>query len=210
MAQITAAAAVVIIFLIMPFFFFRIYDRRSQSVAIVWQKSICNVRRRRMMMMVMVIIGWRRIISTLQSILVKEIFGWWVEATRVYWLCHVEILSGCGSVRNGRRRVHWIQVRVCHGYGCGIGNVVYNGWRWTRQLSRGNCIRRLSISRTGNFSLRSACRKKIAQLSFIATVGSLRGSAAAAVVVQSRGRRSIRCNKQLICFREVTRRETRV
>lgn len=211
MAQITAAAAttaVVVIFLVVPLFLFRVDDWRCcQAVAVVWQKSICNRVGRRWMMVVMMVIG---IISALQSVLMKEILGRWVKATRVNGLRHVKVLGRCGSIWNRRRRVHGIQIGI-GGSDCRwISDVVHDGRRRTRQLSRRNRIRLLNVRGVADFPFGTTRREKISQLSLIAAIRSLSGSRNACVVVYTGWGSPIRSDQQLISFGEVTRRETRV
>lgn len=163
------AVAVVVIFLIMPFLFFRVHDRWRQSVAFIRQKPIWDVWRRRMMMMVMVV----GIISTLQSVLMKEILGRRIEATGVYRLRHVEIFSG-SAVRNGRRRVHGVEIGIRDSDSRWVWNVVDDRRRRAWYLTSPDRVRRLNVPRVRDFSLRPTCWEEVSQLRLVATVGSWR------------------------------------
>lgn len=160
--------------------------------------------RRRVMM---VIVG---VIAALEmSVLMEQIFGRWVEASRVDRLGHVEIFGWCRTVGHGRGWVHGrVKIGVGDSDGCWVGDVVHY-WRWTRELSARR-VRRLDACRARHFSLGSARREEVTQLSLVATVGSLRWRNDVSGVVQSCLVAAVRGHEELVSFREVARRETGV
>lgn len=153
----------------------------------------------------MMMVVW--IVTTLQSILMKKIFSGWIKAARVNRLRHVKVLGWSGTIWYWRRRVHRIQIRISHSHCRWVWYVVNYSWRWARELATPSGVSCLNVACVWNFSLGSTCWKEVSKLRFVATVGSWR-RCCQTIGVNARWGRAVWSYEQLICFREVSRRET--